>query len=182
MKKVRIAIDMDEVIADALPAMLDWAKAKFNLEWAPEARNGKDMDDLLNPEQFRALHAHIHGGKFFSDLAVVEGAQDAVRELSESNDVFITTAAMEFPRSFAYKWTWLETHFPYINPMNVVFCGNKSIVNADFLIDDRARHFENFVGQGILFDAPHNADVDGYPRLKGWKDARQLIERLSYSL
>ncbi len=51
---------------------------------------------------------------------------------------------------------WLEEHFPFIPPSRIVFCGDKNIINADVLIDDRSRHFKDFRGTGILFTAPHN--------------------------
>ena len=37
---------------------------------------------------------------------------------------------------------WLRRHFPFIAPSNIVFCGDKSIVDADYLIDDRPRHLQ----------------------------------------
>lgn len=49
---------------------------------------------------------------------------------------------------------------------------DKSIIAADFLIDDNARHFERFSGQGLLFSAPHNVFETRYPRLNSWQDVR----------
>ena len=68
---------------------------------------------------------------------------------------------MEVPSSFADKFQWMEKNFPFIPPSRIVFCGDKNIVNADVLIDDRSRHFKGFRGTGILFTAPHNASGDG---------------------
>ena len=62
--------------------------------------------------------------------------------------MFIATAAMEVPTSFTAKYEWLGRHFPFISPSNVVFCGDKSILRADFLIDDNPRQLRRFVGQG----------------------------------
>ena len=67
---------------------------------------------------------------------------------------------MEVPSSFADKFQWMEKNFPFIPPSRIVFCGDKNIVNADVLIDDRSRHFKGFRGTGILFTAPHNASGD----------------------
>lgn len=179
--RIRIAIDMDEVIADALTAMRQWISAELGQEWRDDELAGRSMHQLLAAEQLDTLHAHMHKGEFFRHLSVMEGAQDALRALSVDNDVFITTAAMEFPLSLQFKWEWLREHFDFLNPLNFVFCGDKSIINADFLIDDNARHFARFIGQGIVFDAPHNAEVTGYPRLKSWSDAAALIESLRRS-
>ncbi len=98
----------------------------------------------------------VHSRDFFADLKVMPHAQNVLRKLCEHHEVFITTAAMEVPHSFDAKYEWLVTHFPFISPMNFVFCGDKSVIRADYLIDDNPRHFQRFSGARILFDAPHN--------------------------
>jgi len=59
-----------------------------------------------------------------------------------------------------------------------VFCGDKTIVDADYLIDDRPRHFAKFKGQALLFSAPHNAGETGYTRVASWKEVREHFARL----
>ena len=66
------------------------------------------------------------------------------------------TAAMEVPCSFTAKFQWLERHFPFLPPDNIVFCGNKGIIAADYLIDDNVYQLDRFRGEGILFTTPHN--------------------------
>ena len=72
---------------------------------------------------------------------------------------------MDVPLSFDAKYRWLRRHFPFIPPSHLVFCGDKSIIDADYLIDDRARHFARFKGRPVLFSAPHNAAEARYPRV-----------------
>jgi 5'(3')-deoxyribonucleotidase len=43
---------------------------------------------------------------------------------------------MTVPNSLGPKYRWLQRHFPFIPPTHYVFCGNKSILRADYLIDD----------------------------------------------
>ena len=64
---------------------------------------------------------------------------------------------MDVPCSFDAKYRWLRRHFPFIPPSHIVFCGDKGIVDADYLIDDRPRHLERFKGHTLLFSAPHNS-------------------------
>jgi 5'(3')-deoxyribonucleotidase len=82
---------------------------------------------------------------------------------------------MEYPESFAAKYDWLKTHFPFINELNFVFCGDKSIIHADYLIDDTPKHLDTFVGEGLLFNALHNINAKGYQRVYNWKD---ILEKL----
>jgi 5'(3')-deoxyribonucleotidase len=57
----------------------------------------------------------------------------------------------------------------------VVFCGDKSIIHADYLIDDHVKHFAKFSGQGILFTSPHNVNVEWTPRVNNWQEVAELL-------
>jgi 5'(3')-deoxyribonucleotidase len=104
-------------------------------------------------------------------------SQEVIRELSEQYEIYITTAAMEHPTSFTAKYEWLREHFAFLSDRNFVFCGDKSIIRADYLIDDSVRHFKHFGGQGILYTAAHNAHETGYVRVNNWQEVRQFFLR-----
>jgi 5'(3')-deoxyribonucleotidase len=82
---------------------------------------------------------------------------------------------MEHPTSFVAKYEWLKEHFPFLSEMNFVFCGDKSIIHADYLIDDSIRHFEKFSGQGILFTSPYNRNETGYVRVKNLQEVKDYF-------
>ena len=119
---------------------------------------------------------------FFADLALMPDCQDVIRELADRHDVYIVTAAMDVPCSFDAKYQWLQRHFPFIPPSQIVFCGDKGIIDADYLIDDRARHFARFNGRPLLFSAPHNAAETRYPRVGSWAEVRELFARIDRAL
>jgi len=82
---------------------------------------------------------------------------------------------MEVPTSFTSKFRWLQRHFPFIHYRNYVYCGDKSILRADYLIDDLPRYLKSFHGQGLLFSAPHNATVVGFPRVENWREVEEYL-------
>lgn len=170
----RIAIDMDEVIADALPKHVSLFNQKYNETITMKDLNGKKLEDL-RPDLKEEINRLIADPLFFRDLVVIEDSADVIKELMEEYQVFITTAAMEFPPSFNAKYEWLKEHFDFLNDLNFVFCGDKSIINADYLIDDNVRHFKQFVGKGILFTSPHNTYETGYTRMNNWKEIRSYF-------
>jgi 5'(3')-deoxyribonucleotidase len=178
MSRLRVAIDMDEVIADAVAAERQWLMAEFGYMWEEAQLSGNHLKNLVAAEHARALEQHLHNGEFFSRLDVIPGSVEAVQQLSRRYDIFVTTAAMEYPGSLAHKHRWLLDNFGFLNPLNFVFCGDKSIINAAFLIDDNSRHFARFCGQGVLFSAPHNVGIHGYPRLNSWAEAEALLGEL----
>jgi len=175
--RLRIAIDMDEVMADALAEHLRRYNAAFGARLAIADLRGRHLEDCVPPARREAVEAMLDAS-FFADLAVMPGCQEVVRELAARHDVFIVTAAMDVPSSFDAKFHWLHRHFPFIPPAQIVFCGDKGIIDADYLIDDRSRHFAGFRGRPLLFSAPHNAGVSRYPRVDSWKDVREVFARL----
>jgi len=169
-RRQRIAIDMDDVMADALGEHLRRYNAAFGTSLTA-------LEQCIPAANRRAAEAMLDAS-FFEDLAVLPDCREVVGELAERYEVFIASAAMDVPCSFDAKYRWLRRHFPFIPPSHIVFCGDKAIVDADYLIDDRPRHFARFKGQALLFSAPHNAGETRYPRVASWKEVREHFARL----
>lgn len=170
----RIAIDMDEVMADYIAKQLRLYNQTFG-----EAVN---VDDLAGqklrhyrPENKEKMIEFTQDPSFFTDLAVMPDSQEVIKELNNHYEIFITTAAMEYPTSFTAKYEWLKEHFPFLDDQKFVFCGTKSIIHADYLLDDNTKHFSVFSGKPLLFTAPHNIHVSGYTRLNNWKEVREFF-------
>lgn len=166
----RIAIDMDEVLTHFSASCLELFNKEFGTAYTTEDLHGKMLAELDSRFDEKVNH-YLANESFFLDLKVVKDSQEVVRELSKHYEIYIVTAAMEFPLSLAPKYQWLKQHFSFLNEQNFVFCGDKSIVHADYLIDDTPGHLDTFTGQGILFTAPHNQNITGYQRLNNWQEA-----------
>ena len=173
-RRPRIAVDMDEVMADALSEHLRRYNAAFGAHVEAADLDGRHLEDWV-PADRREATLGMVDASFFADLAVMPGCLEVIRELSARYDVFIVTAAMDVPCSFEPKYRWLRTHFAFIPPSRIVFCGDKSIVDADYLIDDRAVHLARFKGRPLLFSAPHNRGETRYPRVGSWADVREVF-------
>ncbi|AJY73903.1 5' nucleotidase, NT5C type [Paenibacillus beijingensis] len=171
----RIAIDMDEVIADFNPKHLRLFNEEYKEQITVEHLMGTSLGDL-RPHLRNEIRAYLYEPAFFRDLEVMKDSQEVIKWLSERYEVFITTAAMEFPTSFTAKYEWLKEHFGFLSELNFVFCGDKSIIHADYLIDDNVRHFKRFTGQGILFSAPHNCNETGYVRVNNWLEVKEYFQ------
>lgn len=171
----RIAIDMDEVIADTLEKFITVCNSNLGLCLTKSDLTGRNLWEVVGKEHFSKLKGLISALDFFADLEVMPDSQEVIRSLMERYEVFISSAAMEVPTSFAAKFDWLKMHFPFVPPSNIVFCGDKSILKADYLIDDNARHFERFCGEGILYNAPHNMLAKGYRRVENWKEVEAIF-------
>ena len=172
--KIRIAIDMDEVIADTIDKFIELYKREHNTVIALEQMDGKEFNELLPQEIKDTLRHYIHQPGFFRDLKVMPGSQEVVKALGDKYDVYIVSAAMEFPNSLLDKHDWLADHFPFISWKNIIFCGNK-IVDAQIMIDDRIRNFAGFNGRKLLFSSPHNQFITEYERVNNWAEVAHKL-------
>src|SRR6516164_831552 len=106
-RRLRVAVDMDEVIADALARHLSLYNRATGESLTPQRITEVGLEAAI-PEKLRPVLERLpHEDGFFDDLELIPDAQEAVRALSQEFDVFITSAAMEVPRSFDAKFRWL---------------------------------------------------------------------------
>ncbi|HKO47721.1 MAG TPA: hypothetical protein VJV79_08355 [Polyangiaceae bacterium] len=162
---------MDHVIADAFSAQWQWYRDYHGYHWEPATLAQCDLRKLASAEHVQQMEELLHEGELFGTFDVVPGSQTALERLARTHDLFIATAAMEYPASCAAKFQWLRKHFPFIAPSQIVFCGDKSILNVDWLLDDNTRNFRGLTGRGVLFSAPHNGAESWAPRVTGWQEA-----------
>lgn len=160
---------MDEVIADPIDKFIQLYQRDHGHSFTLEQMHGKEFRELLPPELDHTLRVYINQKGFFRDLKVIPGSQEVLKALSEKYDIFIVSAAMEFPKSLEDKLEWLGDHFPFIPWTNIMFCGYK-IVNTDIMIDDRIRNFVGFEGRKLLFTSPHNVLLTEYERVNTWEE------------
>jgi 5'(3')-deoxyribonucleotidase len=166
---------MDEVMADALAEHLLRYNRDHNEKLTLKDLHGKKLWDVVAIEHHNTLEGYLRSEDFFESLTVMPESQRVMRLLQQKYEVFIATAAMEVPTSFHQKFRWLERHFPFLPPSHIVYCGDKSIIRADYLIDDNPRQLRRFQGEGILFTSPHNIAVKGFRRVNDWLEVEKLF-------
>jgi 5'(3')-deoxyribonucleotidase len=160
---------MDEVMADTLAEHLRRYNQTFDEAVTPQDLAGKGLFEITPVDRRQQLRAFLDAEDFFEDLALMPGAQDVLQQLSSRFDIFIATQAMAVPNSLGSKYRWLQRHFPFIPPTQYIFCGDNSILRADYLIDDLPKNLLRFEGQGLLYTAPHNLTATGFLRVDNWQ-------------
>ena len=175
MTKYRFAVDMDEVIADSQSRYYLWYERDFGEKFPIEKLTGKKPFEVVPEERADTVLKYPHQKGFFENLPVIEESQEILARLAEKHEVFITTAAMEFKYSFSEKYDWLDQYFPFISWKNRVFLGDKSVLKADYMIDDNAFNLETFSGEGLLFTAIHNMNEQKYRRVNSWSEIGEIF-------
>ena len=171
----RICVDMDEVMADTLAEHLHRYNVAFDEALTIDDLAGKGIWEVTPAGRQMEVRAFLDAEDFFEDLALMPGAQAVLKNLCQRHDVFVATQAMTVPSSLGPKYRWLQRHFPFIPPTNYVFCGNKCILRADYLIDDLPRNLQRFEGKGLLFTAPHNLLASDYTRVNNWQEVAEYF-------
>lgn len=174
MKK-SIAIDMDNVIADVSLHYLDLYEKETGIRIPETALQGVPELEVF-PDK-TAVIRYLHTPGFFRTVPLMSGAQEALKELQKHFELYIVSAAMEFPQSLSEKKEWLAAHFPFISWRNIIFCGDKSIIGTDLMVDDHLKNLDHFKGKAFLFSAGHNIHVTKYPRLNNWSEAVEILGR-----
>jgi 5'(3')-deoxyribonucleotidase len=171
---MKIAIDMDEVLADPITKFIQLYHRDYGIPLDLKLDAGNEIYHHLPEEINNKWFDYINEKGFFRDLNPIEGAIEGVKKLQEKYEVYIVSAAMEFPNSLEDKYYWLADHFPFISWRNIMFCGEK-IVNTDIMIDDRVKNFVDFEGRTLLFTSPHNLLLTEYERVNNWQE---VLEKL----
>ncbi|HTH55585.1 MAG TPA: hypothetical protein VL728_06035 [Cyclobacteriaceae bacterium] len=165
----RLIVDMDDVLADATGQFINFYQKEFGVLVPRESLNYKEEGDGF-PGHREAVSGFTFRKDFFRTMIVNEGSQEVMKKLNGKYDVFIVSSAMEFPNSLNEKLDWLNEHFPFLHWKQFVFCGKKSIVHGDYMIDDLPHNLETFNGTKFLYTAPHNMQFNHFKRVNNWKE------------
>lgn len=165
---------MDEVIADPMGAMISWYEKEYKLPVDFSRMKGSWL--LGFPEQHQALvRSRLSEPGFFRNLPVMKDSVEVLKEMNNRYEIFIVSAATEFPNSLKDKFDWLMERFPFFTWKQLVLCGEKRMVYGDHMIDDHIRHLQHFNGRKHLFTAVHNKDITGYDRINNWEEAADIF-------
>lgn len=172
----RILLDMDDVIADTSGGILQLYNEHFQKNYQREDFFNSDLWQKEVAINYLELRSRLHEPGFFRNLDVKKDAVEVVKKLNEHYEIFILSAATEFPNSLKEKIEWLEEHFSFISWHNVTFCGDKRIAKGDIMIDDHDKNLRHFAGDCLLFNAIHNQSYkENYRCFETWKEIGQYL-------
>lgn len=179
-KRKTIGIDMDGVLADIEPQLVDFYAKQYGVQLTVEGIQGLSYAEAFPADMEKRTILYTPG--FFRTAPVMAGAVEAVKQLMLQYEVYIVSAATEFPLSLFEKIEWLQEHFPFIHWRNIVLCGDKSIVHTDYLIDDHCKNLDVCSGKAIMFNAHHNQREQAHLRVNSWEDVLNFFAKEIQSL
>jgi len=168
----RILVDMDGVLADVYTRFFELYEKETGLKKTLEELTGLKEGDAF-PELFR----WVETPGFFRTIPVMPESQRVLKLLNETYEIIVISMATEFPVSLTDKQLWLNDNFPFISWKQIVFCGNKSLIPADLMIDDHFKNLDHFDGETLMFIQPHNKNNTShcYKTVSSWADIEKLL-------
>lgn len=179
-KKKIIGIDLDSTLNNLEVVWLNRYNQDYNdnlKEWSKW-----EVDEFVKPECGKKIYDYLHEPNFFYNLDIKPNARKVVNFLSKHYELYIVTAYT--PDTCVDKTNWIKKHKLNIDPKNIIFINNKTILKLDYLIDDGPHNFSRLNGtMGLLFDMPYNQKLEESKTLKRvytWEDVLDFfIEELN---
>ena len=168
----RLAVDMDGVLADVYEQFFGYDEKDFGKR--------RPIEDVIGVEERKAfphINEYVYAKGFFRTAPVVKDSVEVLTALNKTYELFIVSAAMEFPQSLPEKLEWLNEHFNFLSWQQIVFCGSKKVIDADIMIDDHFKNLDLFKGTSLLFTQPHNQlkNVGRHKRVDSWKEIASIL-------
>jgi uncharacterized HAD superfamily protein len=190
---MKIGVDLDEVLADYLTAVLKYYNSAHGTTWKREDFFSYDFWEVwggTRESMIEEIYA-FYQTSYFKEMQVIAGASAGIKELKKDNELFIVTSRQDDIAEVTRQW--VEQEFPdifteiyFVNGYSrsgqrrtkVEVCEQLEI---ELLIEDQVKYALECVSDNrkvILFDYPWNRRFDemtGIFRVADWPEALKLI-------
>jgi 5'-nucleotidase len=169
-----IGVDVDGVVADLHTEWLRLYNADYDDHLTSEDITAWNTHEFVKPECGKKIYSYLSRADLYDRVEPIFGSQYGVSRLRHAGyqPVFVTSnvKGMTDP-----KWKWLEKFDFLKSKSELVVMHDKSLLNANVLIDDGAHNIKAFRGgKPLLFDAPWNRS-ESLPRVCGWSEVLEAL-------
>jgi len=187
MKKLRLGIDLDGVVADFNQGWVDCYNRDFNTTLHP--------DDIVEWDAPLFLTDFDHMGKFwdwardcgngdslFRVLPTYPGAVETLHRLAEEHHIIIVTTKPDFAIDDTYAW--LDQHNVPTAEVHIV--DDKTTVNIDLLLDDADHNLQAVTTHRpdvrvCRYIRPWNSPTPGAHDIETWAEFETYVNALPIS-
>jgi 5'(3')-deoxyribonucleotidase len=165
---LKIAVDIDGVLADQVGAVLKVIEKEYGLRYLKSDVNRAHWT-FSGREIWSEISRLLADPEYTLSVPLIEGSQKGIEQLADHN-VCVVTARR--PNTEDATKQWLSTHFPRLTEYYHARTGMKHNVLSDVLIDDLDMNIVEFVKSdpnryGILFVHPwsiNGTDIANYSK------------------
>ena len=157
---MKIAVDIDGVLADQVGAVLRVIEKEYGLRYLKSDVNRAHWT-FSGREIWSEISRLLADPEYTLSVPLIEGSQKGIEQLADHN-VCVVTARR--PNTEDATKQWLSTHFPCLTEYYHARTGMKHNIPSDVLIDDLDMNIVEFVKSdpnrcGILF--VHTWSING---------------------
>ncbi len=168
--KPKVAIDMDGVTCDFVPAICkEYNIITNNGQLKPEDITDWDMRKFGVTDEM-----WIKPG-FFRNLKPIKGAIEILWKYRNQYEFVIATDTMGIDFVQKEKGQWLDEHLPFIQ--KVIYTSDKSFLPTIALLDDAPHHLDSFPNIKIKMKHPYNKHVKADYEVNDWRDVDMLFSK-----
>lgn len=159
-----LLVDMDDTIENLCEAWVGWINEHYagilTKKYSPRDLDQWDVTKIFTELTREQIFAPLDTDCFWETVRPYKDAIYYLKKLKEDgHKIYICTNSSY--KTLRYKMdNVLFRYFPFIEWNDVIICKDKTLINADFMIDD---NINNLVGgnyKKILFNQPHNEQID----------------------
>lgn len=184
---MKIAVDIDGVLADQIGAVLKVIEKEYGLRYLKSDVNRAHWT-FSGREIWSEISRLLADPEYTLSVPLIEGSQRGIEQLADHN-VFVVTARR--PNTEDATKQWLSTHFPCLTEYYHARTGMKHNIPSDVLIDDLDMNIVEFVKSdpdrcGILFEHPwsiNGTDIANYSKqvhyCPEWKSVIRAIHDIN---
>jgi 5'(3')-deoxyribonucleotidase len=163
---LKIAVDIDGVLADQVGAVLRVIEKEYGLKYLKSDVNRAHWT-FSGKEIWSEISRLLADPEYTLSVPLIEDSQKGIKQLAD-HDMCVVTARR--PNAEDATKQWLNTHFPSLREYYRAGTGTKQNIPSDVLIDDLDMNIVEFVRsdpnrRGILFVHPwsiNGTDIENY--------------------
>lgn len=177
-KKPRILIDQDDVLFDFMGDLLiqhniitGQKRTKEECRcWDIKKYYGENILEIAKTEGF------------FRNLTPKHESLESFKRMYLSGKYEIRIVSASMPHAYYEKIESIKEHMKYFDINHFIACSDKGSIWGDYLIDDAVHNLNSFskIGEGILFDRPHNQMTNDYKRVFTLTEAEKYIDEKEF--
>ena len=175
---MRVAVDIDSVIADLMGSLIPRLNQEYDLNLKYEDITTWDHP-ICGHSIGEDIKRYLADPKFVLNIEPIEGSIEAVRQLHKKHEVIVATGRPNYCKSSTLHW--LIDKYPHDK---VVFGSEKTVqrLGAQVLVDDASHYLDRFLKSGgimgILMSCPWNQKCNTGFRAANWNSILEIIDTL----
>jgi 5'(3')-deoxyribonucleotidase len=183
--KITVLVDIDDTLIQLLPSWVGYLNRRYGLNVDYNSITDWNVAKFFPSLSREQVYDALAQEEIWQTIKPIPGAAKYLKKLiDEDFNIYLVTATdyrNVYPK-FEYV---IKKYFPYITWDRIIVASNKSMIKGDYLIDDGFHNFKGGTYYPILFDAPHNRNVDvvgfgdgysvKYTRVYDWEHIYYLL-------